>query len=80
MSLGNLARLLKLIQKTSQSTSERCGRNLAMLANIITREFDDLPEFLATNVTLGYAPKIFLTMKLPEEIMHGIACDDRTYI
>ena len=79
MSLGNLARLLKLIQKTSQSTSERCGRNLAMLANIITREFD-LPELLATNVTSGYAPKIFLTMKLPEEIIHGIARDDRTYI
>ena len=33
LSVGNLARLLKQIQETSQSTSERYGRNLAMLAN-----------------------------------------------
>ena len=48
-SLGNLARLLKLIQETFQSTSERYGKNLAMRANIMTRGFD-LPELLVTKV------------------------------
>ena len=56
VNLGNLAKLLKLIQETSQSTSERYGRNLAMLGNIKTRGFNDLPELLATQVTSGYAP------------------------
>ena len=48
-SLGDLARLLKLMQETSQSTSERYGKNLAMRANIMTTGFD-LPELLVTKV------------------------------
>ena len=48
-SLRNLARLLKLIQETSQSTSDRYGKNLVMRANIMTRGFD-LPELLVTKV------------------------------
>ena len=39
----------KLIQETSQSTSERYGKNLTMRANIMTRGFD-LPKLLVTKV------------------------------